>query len=119
MVSRRQLLYITHLTYLALDKPSYWTLLGSAGNISPTSESEDCFNTLCNWLRDCTENHPDCSGMNGLRLPARVIDVEDSTQGPRLHISGDNETGEYITMSYCWGESGTITTTRETLESRC
>jgi hypothetical protein len=49
--------------------------------------------------------------MNGLRLPTRVIDVGDTTQEPRLHISKENEIGEYITLSYCWGESSTITTT--------
>lgn len=51
-------------------------------------------------------------------MPTRVIDVGpcDGSREPFLHES-NGESGEYMTLSYCWGSSQPTITTRENLKS--
>lgn len=72
------------------------------------------------WIEECLNSHKDCPSLERHLLPTRVIDVKaDSVQGgARLHISTENETADYATLSYCWGEAtGSVILTTATLEA--
>jgi hypothetical protein len=62
----------------------------------------------------CTEQHS-CYHGEMSTLPTRVIDV--GKEQPCLHLSNGAK-APYITLSHCWGELETITTTKSTLEAR-
>ncbi|KAF2810918.1 HET-domain-containing protein [Mytilinidion resinicola] len=65
------------------------------------------------WLRNCLENHLPCNNAQGeTTLPRRIIDIT-SPQHPFLD-DGNDRKGEYLTLSYKWGESHRYVTTTET-----
>jgi hypothetical protein len=76
-------------------------------------------------LERCIKSHPFCRSTPAGPLPRRVIDVglksqrTDPIKHCRLYCSrGEYE--KYITLSHCWGQADTIsTTTGENLEQRC
>jgi len=54
-------------------------------------------------------------------LPFRVIDVgegEDYSSHPFLRISNSRSVGVYTTLSWCWGSTKPLTTTKGTLKAR-
>ncbi|KAL0932136.1 heterokaryon incompatibility protein [Colletotrichum truncatum] len=70
------------------------------------------------WLKDC-ESHSGCSPSQPL-LPSRIIDVGE-LGSPKVHLwepVPENTVGHYVTLSYCWGSSPQLTTTRATMEER-
>jgi len=64
------------------------------------------------WIRECTEKHPDCKHEDESLLPSRVIDVgtSDGHETPRLRPCSE-ERGHYVTLSHCWGLSNPTRTT--------
>lgn len=58
------------------------------------------------WLLECRSSHANCSSIKRHCLPTRVLDVgpSDGSIAPRLHQSM-GETGEWATLSHCWGKS--------------
>ncbi|KAI1083605.1 heterokaryon incompatibility protein-domain-containing protein [Whalleya microplaca] len=67
--------------------------------------SEDAINRARAWLFDCRHNHPDCAAVRAeSRLPKRILDLQGDMVS--LYVSTGSETGEYATLSYCWGSSG-------------
>ncbi|KAL2071805.1 hypothetical protein VTL71DRAFT_13040 [Oculimacula yallundae] len=71
------------------------------------------------WLQGCCENHNTCPSADfKARLPSRVIDVGSSqeAQDPYLYTSAE-ESGEWVTLSHCWGQRTPLQTTRETLSA--
>jgi Heterokaryon incompatibility protein (HET) len=71
-------------------------------------------------LRECHQNHRRCSRQITPILPSRVIDVGSHGDALlELHISEENEQGNYVTLSYCWGGLQTFMTTAATIHSRC
>ncbi|KAH7303524.1 heterokaryon incompatibility protein-domain-containing protein [Stachybotrys elegans] len=52
-------------------------------------------------------------------MPTRVIDVgaPNGSEEPRLYITGGSR-GSYVALSYCWGNSQSLTTTKESIHSR-
>ncbi|KAJ4139736.1 hypothetical protein NW768_001079 [Fusarium equiseti] len=73
------------------------------------------------WLRRCKESHPDCRRLHDLAdpiLPTRVLDVTGGTlDDPKIKlIETSKETrGTYCALSYCWGESRCVITTKANL----
>ena len=108
--------------------------------LDPSSEAH--FQLAAHWIEDCVRNHIGCS-LNvtstfsseqyerqpslpsrvinaGLcPLPTRVIDVGslDGKRSPFLYETG-HRLGTYVTLSHCWGNTSTLTTTAITLEDR-
>jgi len=75
-------------------------------------------NLLCR-LQDCSRNHEGCPKPRDASLPTRVIDVLHSNDDRiMLHISGPEECGQYLALSYRWGGPQTVTTTKATLSDR-
>jgi hypothetical protein len=71
------------------------------------------------WVEDC-KSHSQChDSCEPSRLPLRVVDVDppDGTRDPRL-TAGDGKIGYYITLSYRWGNTGSLTTTSKTKSER-
>lgn len=73
------------------------------------------------WLAECLENHGNCRRVNDLdperKWPSRLVNVgpSDGSHDPRIE-EGLHCRGDYLTLSYCWGDPSTITkTTKETL----
>ena len=89
-------------------------------------------NILKTWLGECREHHETCSssprGQGGMKLPTRILDLTGSLDSPskpedvqlRLRETSSDEVGEYVALSYCWGEDpqNHFKTTRQNLQQR-
>lgn len=71
------------------------------------------------WLSQCQKNHTKCKIVNGVHSqidrPLRLVNVgnRDGSEIPRLE-EGQNCNGDYLTLSYRWGDPSSITqTTKE------
>ncbi|KAH6961894.1 hypothetical protein BKA56DRAFT_561506 [Ilyonectria sp. MPI-CAGE-AT-0026] len=73
-----------------------------------------------NWLRDCSKNHQVCRHrvQEDSPLPTRVIDVGDSKCQPYLFQS-NGLSAIFAALSYCWGSSRGLTTTKSSLPKHC
>lgn len=72
---------------------------------------------IMEWLDKCSRNH-DCQVDLSKPLPTRVIDVGTVDSQPRLYLTTDCETGQYLALSYCWGDpQKSATTSKNLLES--
>lgn len=74
---------------------------------------------LCReWLKLCQTEHHTCPSVSNRSLPTRLIYVGESTSGanPKL-VETRGQTGEYITLSHCWGQSRPPSTTKANLSS--
>ncbi|CAG9987720.1 unnamed protein product [Clonostachys byssicola] len=71
--------------------------------------------TVRGWIETCERDHPNCRdselwpGENSIR-PKYLIDVIDS----RL-VLGDHAIGDYVALSYVWGQTKTLRTMANTL----
>ncbi|KAK7928250.1 hypothetical protein PG985_005248 [Apiospora marii] len=86
--------------------------------------SERAFTAAKAWLKECQGGHPECGTCDEHpRLPTRVLDVGSMSDSPedspslRLHIPSEDQRGEYLALSYCWGGEQTFVTTTQTLET--
>ncbi|KAI3339984.1 HET-domain-containing protein [Ustulina deusta] len=70
------------------------------------------------WLRNCIEQHDQCDKGEERPAPSRLIDTKpDESQDVQL-IEPENLTCQYVCLSHCWGNTGAIKTTKETLHER-
>ncbi|KAF2721701.1 HET-domain-containing protein, partial [Polychaeton citri CBS 116435] len=70
-----------------------------------------------NQLAGC-RSHSACSRPCATRLPSRLIDVglPNNSSSPVLRDTSDS-TGEYATLSHCWGSELTLETTKSNIEA--
>jgi len=71
------------------------------------------------WIEDCVVNHRPCPKPEEAELPARLIDVGNSTDNNgdlRLITTAKESKGRWIALSYCWGQTNNYRTTTRTLE---
>jgi hypothetical protein len=65
------------------------------------------------WLNKCLHEHPECTAKAEQRLPSalptRVINVGTASQKPFLHVSAEDEVGQWAALSYCWGGDSPFT----------
>ncbi|RBR15616.1 uncharacterized protein FIESC28_07257 [Fusarium coffeatum] len=68
---------------------------------------------ITEWLRECHENHPNCSPSTDAALPTRLLDIgsgcEDLVQ---LIEVASGQRGRYTALSHCWGGGIDIRTTK-------
>lgn len=88
--------------------------------VPEVSSSDVCFNHVTSWLENCISSHSLCQRTHDSRpLPTRVINVGSAEgQEPYLYESR-GQTGQYVALSYCWGDSKTnklLKTTSDNLE---
>lgn len=86
-------------------------------NIPTSTTSDECFETIRQWIRDCKENHQACILPSASQLPARLLYL--GGPNPQL-VENIHEQAEYLALSYCWGDSSEnpfLKTYGNTLES--
>jgi hypothetical protein len=88
-------------------------------SIVSDSSSMSCLGLVRKWLYECTTSHSACGRKEMQTLPTRVINV--GTEEPLIHpflwITG-GATGDWVTLSHCWGGVVPLTTTLATLTQR-
>jgi hypothetical protein len=121
-------------------------LEGRSRRNDESTGSEFCIELAQWWLKTCKESHPLCSmqqprlpllqdqvphrryhapwrkhhpSMRQSRLPSRVLDVgpPDGSQDPILFESNSTQL-DYVTLSYCWGDSAPFKTTKANIEEQ-
>lgn len=88
------------------------------GTVPPDPRPEDYARQAKRWLDACLTAHVDCCSPPVQELPTRVIDVGNELDDPRLFETAPGAQGIYCTLSYCWGQTRTFTTTLSTFEDR-
>jgi Heterokaryon incompatibility protein (HET) len=85
----------------------------------PNSLCEDLFTQVRHCIVECRERHGECRSKLPT-LPTRVLDVGilDGSQEPYLLITNGMQ-GEYITLSYCWGNSPAVKTKVADFQDHC
>jgi hypothetical protein len=93
-------------------------LRGHSRRNDMSTGSEFCLELAQRWFQTCRESHSLCSTRSN-RLPSRVIDVgpSDGSQDPVLFISNSKQ-ADYVTLSYCWGDSNPFQTTTKNIKQR-
>ena len=78
------------------------------------SGSDACLQVASQWLRDCLEQHPNCSGPKNRCSPSptRLLQISAQENLVRLKDTGDY-TDEYVALSYCWGGEKTLILTKD------
>ncbi|RBR19540.1 uncharacterized protein FIESC28_05535 [Fusarium coffeatum] len=75
------------------------------------------------WLKRCREKHPDCRRLHDTTdpvLPTRVLDVTGGTlDDPKIKLieTSRGKRATYCALSYCWGKSRCIITTKANLDN--
>ncbi|MCJ1266197.1 hypothetical protein MMC22_006080 [Lobaria immixta] len=71
------------------------------------------------WFLECQSSHLECSANVKHAMPTRVIDVGllDDPRSPHVYES-QAETGQWATLSHCWGNTVTTKLTLATYEER-
>ncbi|KAG4436194.1 hypothetical protein IFR05_008322 [Cadophora sp. M221] len=91
------------------------TAVFNGRGISSSSSSDESFALLSKWIETCRRSHPLCSWSHDNPLPTRVVDVGSEYEDPFLFES-NGATGEWVTLSHCWGGEAPLATTSESLE---
>ncbi len=69
------------------------------------------------WLAECTQGHARCGVGAEAPLPTRVLDLGLGLSDAAIRLcETEGNMGRYICLSYCWGRSEFIKTTRDNLE---
>jgi hypothetical protein len=88
------------------------------------TQSKESFEIATQWIDECTADHA-CSTHLPLKerediFPSRLVDLDafgDRSADVKL-VSNDGTHKKYVTLSYCWGNSRTFTTTSRSLRLR-
>ena len=91
---------------LAADDENEYQDLSAASLVSGDTGSEEAFIKASNWLKQCVKNHKRCASSEEVPLPRRVLDLGMPGSEDKLKLyEPENETGRYIALSHCWGNS--------------
>ncbi|KAH8666895.1 heterokaryon incompatibility protein-domain-containing protein [Xylariales sp. PMI_506] len=85
-----------------------------ASPVSIDSNSPQSWAHAQSWLKTCLATHSRCALSSLPQLPTRIIDLRGAI--PKLCIT-KGDTGSYAALSYCWGSTNSITTTKQNLPS--
>lgn len=110
-------LYTSQLT----GSPTSYPIIGTASHLSPALGLDRCLELCRPWIETCQQLHPQCMTQGSQRLPTRVLDLGDIDGGPAevcLYEPPAGSTASYVTLSYCWGNVGNLTTTSSSIVQR-
>jgi hypothetical protein len=79
--------------------------------------SDQAYDHVQQWLTDCVESHLECQKTEEALLPTRVVDVGSADYDPFVLVVKPGTTGQYATLSYCWGLSDAVKLTQQKLDS--
>lgn len=89
-----------------LDNGNHFQDVSTANLISGHTDSEEAFLKASNWLKQCVDHHGRCGCAANVPLPHRILDLEALNSETQLKFhETDNETGRYMCLSHCWGDS--------------
>lgn len=80
-----------------------WTCVA---RVAADALSAQCIELASKWLNACLSSHKACDPSPAAgcsTLPTRIADVGNDTHDPRLVLSADGSTGNYVALSHCWG----------------
>jgi hypothetical protein len=110
---------------LPIDMPSRLPVIGPASEVVSDLDLALCNRLTSKWLQECRIKHPQCTAAklsSGSTLPTRVLDAgcgnSATSSTIRLLETNQGQVAEYVALSYCWGRTGNVTTTKGTLEER-
>jgi hypothetical protein len=88
--------------------------------VADHSGGTQCLNLAKEWFHRCTNSHGEaCALDKEAPLPTRLIRIPAEEDGLLRLCHTRGMTGQYMALSYCWGQgSTTFKTTKETLEDR-
>jgi hypothetical protein len=97
------------------DIPNPWEL--SCMNVvkSNSNDSPASMDFVSKWLDDCLGHHTPCKYESDPFLPTRVLDVGVSSSSHIKLMDSEGGKGRYLCLSYCWGKSEFIKTTKSNL----
>ncbi|KAE9371668.1 HET-domain-containing protein [Stipitochalara longipes BDJ] len=99
----------------SMDEPvinSPWPILTVGRDLR--SSPEDRIGLVRPCLENCIRTHRNCPSAVQ-KLPKRVITLDPYSSNIRLKETA-NGYGQYVALSYCWGQKGNILTTTENIE---
>ena len=97
-------------------KPQLWPALGTMPYIASISDSDQCYALIKEWLENCQAKHT-CHPNTAVPLPTRLIEVGADDSIPQL-VATNGQDGNYITLSYVWGQVSKGNTTKGNLQER-
>jgi hypothetical protein len=75
-----------------------------------------CLEKVRKWIEICDSQHPRCASHALSKLPTRVLDVGNRGNKTLVKLyETEEDSGRYITLSHCWGNTQIVTTTKATL----
>lgn len=95
-----------------------------------STASEFCFGLASKWLSKCHSSHTLCNEIQSIAneqnselvLPTRLIHVGTDNRHPQLietaNVKLSGSAARYVALSYRWGKSPPLTTTRKTIKKR-
>ncbi|KAI1146671.1 HET-domain-containing protein [Nemania diffusa] len=81
------------------------------------SGSESSLDVASSFVKQCHDGHDGCSRDETL-LPSRIIDVGEGGNSIKLIEPVQGQQGIYASLSYCWGDTASFTSSRQTIDSR-
>ncbi|KAI0969513.1 HET-domain-containing protein [Xylaria arbuscula] len=102
------------------DTPSDFQIISPASEVAPDLDLSLCIQLTSKWLQDCQLNHSQCTSRKPTTLPTRVLATGDRSDpvSIRLLETEPGQSAKYVALSYCWGKTGNITTTKSTMKER-
>jgi hypothetical protein len=74
--------------------------------------SPESFSLAHNWLAECLTSHHECLAHKPVDLPTRLLHVSNLGGPHSAHLCSTlGQTGNYCTLSYCWGGPQPFATT--------
>ncbi|KAF2651312.1 HET-domain-containing protein [Lophiostoma macrostomum CBS 122681] len=87
--------------------------------IAENPADEDSIDLVRGWFKRCTQHHGRSCALNtNAELPTRLIYVPASDKEPIKLCDTRGQTGQYVTLSYCWGKGKICTSTSLNLSAR-
>jgi hypothetical protein len=96
-------------------------LIHRASILSTRTGSSESNELALAWLKECRDNHPECSQVKdrSTELPTRVVDVANGEACQlTLQCNTKDLRGPYIALSYCWGSGQRVSTTTSNIAAR-
>ncbi|KAI0972442.1 HET-domain-containing protein [Xylaria arbuscula] len=81
------------------------------------SGSESSLDVVASFIKQCEDGHDGCSRGDSL-LPSRILDVGEGGTSIKLIEPVQGHRGIYASLSYCWGDTVSFTSSRQTINAR-
>lgn len=94
----------------------------STTELDRNTASQQSWNLILHWLRECQEDHDMCRIINPVQwLPTRLLDIGcDNSLTIKLFIPSEHPEmldQPYVTLSHCWGKGKILRLLQENIES--